>query len=196
MQLTVRDVSDLFKVSEKTVYRWINQGLLPAYRVNDQYRFNRELAHQYDVDVFESHLAEAARLKTRTPAAAVAQLSQAVQLYQGDFVEDFVEGEWFRLPREALRRKYLNALLDLGQLHFAQNDFARAAEAYQQAIEKDPVGETAHRELMRCYLRLGERGLALRHYETLKRIMQTELGSPPAPESVALYEQLKHGADV
>ena len=41
MQLTVRDVSDLFKVSEKTVYRWVNQGLLPAYRVNDQYRFNR-----------------------------------------------------------------------------------------------------------------------------------------------------------
>ncbi|MBI1816647.1 MAG: PTS sugar transporter subunit IIA [Deltaproteobacteria bacterium] len=41
MQLNVRDVSDLFKVSEKTVYRWINQGILPAYRVNDQYRFNR-----------------------------------------------------------------------------------------------------------------------------------------------------------
>ncbi|MFI5394360.1 MAG: PTS sugar transporter subunit IIA [Candidatus Binatia bacterium] len=41
MQLTVRDVSDLFKVSEKTVYRWINQGILPAYRVSDQYRFNR-----------------------------------------------------------------------------------------------------------------------------------------------------------
>jgi PTS system nitrogen regulatory IIA component len=41
MQLTVREVSDLFKVSEKTVYRWINQGILPAYRVSDQYRFNR-----------------------------------------------------------------------------------------------------------------------------------------------------------
>ncbi|MFN8626795.1 MAG: PTS sugar transporter subunit IIA [Candidatus Binatia bacterium] len=41
MQLTVRNVADLFKVSEKTVYRWINQGILPAYRVNDQYRFNR-----------------------------------------------------------------------------------------------------------------------------------------------------------
>lgn len=41
MQLTVRNVSDLFRVSEKTVYRWINQGILPAYRMNDQYRFNR-----------------------------------------------------------------------------------------------------------------------------------------------------------
>jgi PTS system nitrogen regulatory IIA component len=41
MQLTVRDVSKLFNVSEKTIYRWVTQGVLPAYRVNDQYRFNR-----------------------------------------------------------------------------------------------------------------------------------------------------------
>jgi PTS system nitrogen regulatory IIA component len=41
MNLTVRDVAGLLKVSEKTVYRWIDQGVLPAYRVNEQYRFNR-----------------------------------------------------------------------------------------------------------------------------------------------------------
>ena len=41
MQLTVSDVAKLLFVSEKTVYRWINQGNLPAYRVNHQYRFNR-----------------------------------------------------------------------------------------------------------------------------------------------------------
>jgi PTS system nitrogen regulatory IIA component len=41
MQLTVRDVSALLGVSEKTVYRWISQGHIPAYRVNAQYRFNR-----------------------------------------------------------------------------------------------------------------------------------------------------------
>jgi PTS system nitrogen regulatory IIA component len=41
MQLTVRDVAKLLNVSEKTIYRWVNQGSLPAYRVNEQYRFNR-----------------------------------------------------------------------------------------------------------------------------------------------------------
>src|SRR5260221_8691110 len=41
MNLTVRNVCGLLRVSEKTVYRWISQGILPAYRVNDQYRFNR-----------------------------------------------------------------------------------------------------------------------------------------------------------
>ena len=41
MKLTVEDVSRLFNVSEKTVYRWIKSSELPAYRVNNQYRFNR-----------------------------------------------------------------------------------------------------------------------------------------------------------
>ncbi len=41
MRLTVQDAAALLGVSEKTIYRWINRGTLPAYRVSDQYRFNR-----------------------------------------------------------------------------------------------------------------------------------------------------------
>ncbi|MDX9975138.1 MAG: helix-turn-helix domain-containing protein, partial [FCB group bacterium] len=41
MQLQVKDVAKLFSVSEKTIYRWIDQEGLPAFRINKQYRFNR-----------------------------------------------------------------------------------------------------------------------------------------------------------
>lgn len=41
MNLSVRDTAALLKVSEKTIYRWIKQQTIPAYRVQDQYRFNR-----------------------------------------------------------------------------------------------------------------------------------------------------------
>ena len=41
MTLTVRDAARLLNVSEKTVYRWINRGEMPAYQVHEQYRFNR-----------------------------------------------------------------------------------------------------------------------------------------------------------
>ncbi len=40
MKLTVEDVTRLFSVSEKTIYRWIKSSNLPAYRINNQYRFN------------------------------------------------------------------------------------------------------------------------------------------------------------
>ena len=41
MQLSVKDVANLLKVNEKTIYRWLKKGSLPAYRVGDHYRFNR-----------------------------------------------------------------------------------------------------------------------------------------------------------
>jgi PTS system nitrogen regulatory IIA component len=41
MKLTVRDVAKVLEVSEKTVYRWLNERGLPGYRLSGQYRFNR-----------------------------------------------------------------------------------------------------------------------------------------------------------
>lgn len=41
MQLTVRDVSEILNISEKTVYQWIKQRSLPCHQVNEHYRFNR-----------------------------------------------------------------------------------------------------------------------------------------------------------
>ena len=41
MKLTVKDAAHLLNVSEKTIYRWIKLGVIPAYQINEQYRFNR-----------------------------------------------------------------------------------------------------------------------------------------------------------
>ena len=41
MNVTLRDAARLLQVSEKTLYRWIQKGVLPAYRMHDEYRFNR-----------------------------------------------------------------------------------------------------------------------------------------------------------
>jgi len=41
MQLSVKDTAKILNVSEKTIYRWIKQEIVPVYRINEQYRFNR-----------------------------------------------------------------------------------------------------------------------------------------------------------
>jgi nitrogen PTS system EIIA component len=41
MKLTVKEAAKMFSVSEKTIYRWVEQKGLPAYRINKQFRFNQ-----------------------------------------------------------------------------------------------------------------------------------------------------------
>ncbi len=40
-EVSVKDAAELLRVSEKTVYRWIRQGVIPAFKFQGQYRFER-----------------------------------------------------------------------------------------------------------------------------------------------------------
>lgn len=41
MDLKIKDVAELLNVSEPTIRRWLSKGLIPAYRLNHQFRFSR-----------------------------------------------------------------------------------------------------------------------------------------------------------
>ena len=57
----------------------------------------------------------------------------------------------------------------------------------------EPLNETAHRELMTCWARLGETARAIRHYEDLTELLTEQVGVGPAKETAALYRQLRGG---
>ncbi len=75
MNITVDAVTQLFDVSEKTIYRWIRSRGLPAYRIGNQYRFNRtdllEWAAAQRVGISPSLMApDAASAHSETPSLA------------------------------------------------------------------------------------------------------------------------------
>jgi DNA-binding SARP family transcriptional activator len=166
---------------------------------NDHYTFNRSLSYRYDVEAFESGIAQARQMLRFQPGSigqVIEHLEEAVGLYRGDFLQDVAVGAWAIPRREELRCLYLEALLTLGQLHLQTGNQAEAARAYRQAITCDSYLEAAHRGLMRCFARQGEPAQAVRVYKTLCQLFLDELGSPPSPETVALYEQLRRGEPV
>jgi PTS system nitrogen regulatory IIA component len=79
MELSVKDSAKLLKVSEKTIYRWVKQGKLPTYRVNEQYRFNRaellEWATSQRINVSVEIFSEPD--SARTPMAGLAESLRA-----------------------------------------------------------------------------------------------------------------------
>jgi nitrogen PTS system EIIA component len=78
MNVTLRDAARLLQVSEKTLYRWIQKGVLPAYRIHDEYRFNRVELEEWAV----TH-----RRPLRLPAAAASPgAAQAVPPNLGEAI--------------------------------------------------------------------------------------------------------------
>jgi non-specific serine/threonine protein kinase len=158
-----------------------------------RYAFGRTLDYSYDVAAFEENISEASRLQDEAPEQAIQHLQAAASLYQGDFLEDFAAGEWAFERQDNLRRANGEALLHLAELLSARGRHAEAADAYRKAIAHDRFVEEAHRGLMRSHSALGEPGRALRHFEELAKMLENQLGSSPAPETVALYERLREG---
>ena len=72
MQLSVKDAAAVLNVSEKTIYRWIKQEIIPCYRINEQLRFNRAELLEWatsrrisvSVDIFNEREASLAPLPT------------------------------------------------------------------------------------------------------------------------------------
>jgi DNA-binding SARP family transcriptional activator len=162
----------------------------------EHYAFNRSLPYWFDVEAFENALSEVQRAPAQPALQAVLSWETALSLYRGDFLEDVEVGDWSVLQREALRRRYLEALLIVGRARFAHGHYSRAASIFLQLLSHDSYHETAHRELMRCYARLGEQSRALQHYQALFTQMRAELGFVPDPATTELYERLRRGEQV
>lgn len=118
MKLLVKDAARLLNVSEKTIYRWIKQGSIPAYRLNEQYRFNRaELlewatARRISVspEIFREEDSEAASLPHLTEALQAGGIHYRIGgSDKGTVLHHVVET--MRLPGEVDREFLFEVLL-------------------------------------------------------------------------------------
>lgn len=170
---------------------------------NERYTFNRELNYWFDVEIFETQLKSIKPDSKSFDNGAIAlnmdrihKLQDALALYRGDFLSSMPNSEWIFTQREDLRQLHLEGLDTLGQCWILVNEYSQAAEAYRQIIMRDKYLEYAHRQLMLCYARLGERSKALSHYHRLLKMLQDEFSSTPDAETTTLFKRLARGEEV
>jgi PTS system nitrogen regulatory IIA component len=117
MQLTVREAAKLLSTSETDIYRWIDDGSLPVYTVNEQYRFNRaELLEwatakklKISVQLFGPAAPDSAALPSLARALAAGGVQAAVQ---GRDKESVLSAVVERLPLgEDVDREFLLQVL-------------------------------------------------------------------------------------
>ena len=127
------------------------------------------------------------------------RLEEAVQLYRGDFLTDFVLYDsssfetWAQVKREALRRQVLEALDTLIKIYWAANDYSAAETAVRQQLHIDDLRESSYCQLMKILAVTDRRSDAIAVFEECRQLLSTELGMVPSAKTTALSQQIKEG---
>lgn len=144
----------------------------------------------YDVQIFQQQRIEAERaLIQKDEMLAKETLLNMVQLYRGDYGSSFYH-DWCTFRRDELRMTYLEARRQLAQIAWRAEAWDESIGHFRQMLCIDNCLEEVHYGLMRCYLRQGKRGAALRQYHSCQEILQEELGVQPGQTIQNLYQRL------
>ncbi len=157
-------------------------------RRESAYGLNPAAALRVDVDEFEHLMSKAEQ--TAVPEESIRLLREALALYRGDYLSDFLYEDWTLRERERLRQAYLHGITHLAGRLADIGDCDEAAAWCQRALAIDNCWEEAYRVLMRCYSAQGNRAMVIRTFEQCEATLRAELSAPPMPETVSLYQRL------
>jgi adenylate cyclase len=124
---------------------------------------------------------------------------EAAELLGGEFLEglsldDNPEFEnWLLGERERWRGRAEAVLTRVIEGNTRRGHYADALRHTRRLLQLAPWDEEAHRQAMRLLAWTGQRGAALRQFETCKRALWEELGVEPAGETTALCQQIQTG---
>ena len=129
----------------------------------------------------------------------LARLREVAAVYQGELLPDLYVpnapafDEWLLLRREGLHTQAQQALHTLTDTAMAQGQYAQAMVSATQALNLDAYHEENHRRLMTLFVYLGQPQRALAQYRQCCRLLRNGLDLEPAPETIALMEQIQAG---
>ncbi len=135
--------------------------------------------------------------ESRLSTDQVERLKNVLNLYQGNFLEGFYLTEsrgfeeWMLLTRERIERQAVIGMRKLVDHYLAVGEYGQGQQLAARWLAIDAYDENAHRQMMWLLARAGHRSAALQQYETCRRILEAEVGVPPAAATTVLYERLR-----
>jgi DNA-binding SARP family transcriptional activator len=99
-------------------------------------------------------------------------------------------GSWIESRRDRLRDILLRALVARGEVYLANAEPALALQSGKELVALEPFRESGYRLIMRAHAAMGNVAEGLKAYEQCRRLIATELGVDPSPQTKSEYESL------
>jgi DNA-binding SARP family transcriptional activator len=166
------------------------EGAAPVVQDSGYYRLNLEAGIAVDLAHFQMLIEEGERRGRNGDGEGAAQAyRQAVGFYRGDLADN---GDIAAvIQRERFRSIFLTTLARLADLSFQEGQYDACLDSALRLLVEDPCREDAHRLIMRCHVRLGQRAQALRQFRICEEILQTEFDAIPEPVTLILFDEIR-----
>ena len=165
-------------------------GAPPVVHAEGSYKLNTEAGVMVDVAGFEALSAAGDRYARQGKRGDASDCyARAARLYRGDLIACAVMQA--AVERERLRALYLTLLARLADCAYEEQDYEACLDHALRLLAHEPCREDAHRLIMRCYARRGERAQALRQYRLAEDLLRAEFDAVPEPATRVLYDQIR-----
>ncbi len=139
-----------------------------------RYQINESLKVYFDASDFLN--LSKPKHPTETREVYFERLEQAVNLYQGPFMDGF-QGEWIDILRQDYEAKYLRALTALAHNYRKQGEHQKAISLLEKAVAIDIYHDDLYCDIIESYIAQGDRLSALRTYQRYESTVTKEMAS-------------------
>ena len=161
-----------------------------GYSLNDKQDYWFDWAELTSIYKKYKNFAFKSNLSTTKLYKAVAELEIAIDLYQGDFMENDRYEEWIELPRIHYREVMLNIIMLLANLFYALNNNDKALHYLEAGIEQEPYREDFYFLAMEILRQEKQCWKIAFLYKKCKQAMERELGIAPSTRLKEKYNQI------
>jgi two-component SAPR family response regulator len=114
---------------------------------------------------------------------------QAVSIYRGDYLEEYIYEDWIIAERERLIAVFTKALSDYAELLAEEGRYLEAAEVLEKTPRSEVLDDQFIYKLVNYYILARSRSKAIRRYQHYRSVMIGELGIEPDSSIEKLLKQ-------
>src|SRR5215510_12441544 len=132
----------------------------------------------------------------QSPTTDLQKLTDALSLYRGAFLDGFSLADspqfddWAASERERYRLMAMRGFTELSRRYERLREYPSALDAIRRALAYNSFQEDIQRDVMRLLYLNGDRAGVIRQYETLRKLLDEEMGVPPMIETRNLYDSI------
>jgi len=170
----------------KTTISHLRKALEPSLSAYQPSRYLTTQDHAYLLDFGDAAEIDCVQFKSLLKTAQhesgegkKKKLESAIQIYQGDFLNEDAYEDWVAFERESLNEKFFSAAMELGAIYQKEEKYQEAISIGRRVLELDRIYEPIYEQLFQLFAKTHQTAELKKLYEECKSAFNKELGIEP-----------------